>query len=107
MLIVGGGYIALEFANIFSGLGSEMRIVHRGDRCCAASTTTCARTCTSSRSARGIRLTMNATLTKIEKAGAARRATLSTGEKVDDRRGAVRHRPAIRTPPASASNAPA
>ena len=32
LLIVGGGYIALEFANIFSGLGSEVRIVHRGDR---------------------------------------------------------------------------
>src|SRR5690349_12569165 len=31
-LIVGGGYIALEFANIFSGLGTETRIVHRGDR---------------------------------------------------------------------------
>ena len=32
MLIVGGGYVALEFANIFHGLGAETRIVHRGDR---------------------------------------------------------------------------
>src|SRR5690242_5450815 len=32
VVILGGGYIALEFANIFSGLGSEVRIVHRGDR---------------------------------------------------------------------------
>ena len=32
MLIVGGGYVALEFANIFHGLGAKTRIVHRGDR---------------------------------------------------------------------------
>ena len=32
MLIVGGGYVALEFSNIFHGLGAKTRIVHRGDR---------------------------------------------------------------------------
>ncbi len=32
ILIVGGGYVALEFANIFHGLGVGTRIVHRGDR---------------------------------------------------------------------------
>src|SRR6187402_669392 len=32
IVILGGGYIALEFANIFSGLGSDVLIVHRGDR---------------------------------------------------------------------------
>src|SRR6185295_18847921 len=31
ILIVGGGYVALEFANIFHGLGVETRVVHRGD----------------------------------------------------------------------------
>jgi len=29
--IVGGGYIACEFANIFYGLGSKVNLVHRGD----------------------------------------------------------------------------
>ncbi|PZQ16901.1 MAG: glutathione-disulfide reductase [Ancylobacter novellus] len=32
IVIVGGGYIAIEFAGIFSGLGSEVTLVHRGDK---------------------------------------------------------------------------
>ncbi|WP_427870855.1 mycothione reductase [Leucobacter luti] len=32
ILIIGGGYIACEFAGVFSGLGSEVLQVHRGDR---------------------------------------------------------------------------
>ena len=32
VLIVGGGYIALEFATIFNGLGVETTVVYRGDR---------------------------------------------------------------------------
>lgn len=32
MVIVGGGYIAAEFAHVFSRLGVEVRIVSRGDR---------------------------------------------------------------------------
>jgi glutathione reductase (NADPH) len=31
ILIQGGGYIALEFAGIFNGLGSEVTVVYRGD----------------------------------------------------------------------------
>ncbi len=30
--IVGGGYIAVEFAGIFNGLGSETHIIYRGDK---------------------------------------------------------------------------
>jgi glutathione reductase (NADPH) len=32
VLIQGGGYIAVEFAGIFNGLGSEVTLVYRGDR---------------------------------------------------------------------------
>ena len=31
VVIVGGGYIAVEFAGIFHGLGAEVTLVHRGD----------------------------------------------------------------------------
>ena len=31
ILIQGGGYIAVEFAGIFNGLGSEVTLVYRGD----------------------------------------------------------------------------
>jgi glutathione reductase (NADPH) len=32
LLVVGGGYIACEFASIFNGLGAEVTQVHRGDK---------------------------------------------------------------------------
>lgn len=32
VLVVGGGYIAVEFAGIFAGLGSETALLHRGDK---------------------------------------------------------------------------
>jgi glutathione reductase (NADPH) len=32
ILIQGGGYVAVEFAGIFNGLGSEVTLVYRGDR---------------------------------------------------------------------------
>ena len=32
LLVVGGGYIACEFASIFNGLGSEVTLVHRRDK---------------------------------------------------------------------------
>ena len=32
ILIVGGGYISMEFAAIFRGLGSQVTLVHRGER---------------------------------------------------------------------------
>jgi glutathione reductase (NADPH) len=83
VLIVGGGYIALEFANIFSGLGSEVRIVHRGDRVLRGFDDDLRSHMHIEAERAGIHLTMKATLTRIEKAGDARRATLSTGEKVE------------------------
>ena len=32
VIIAGGGYIAVEFAGIFNGLGSKVTLVHRGDK---------------------------------------------------------------------------
>ena len=32
ILVVGAGYIAVEFAGIFNGLGSDVTLLHRGDR---------------------------------------------------------------------------
>ena len=32
IVIAGGGYIAVEFAGIFSGLGAEVTLIHRGDK---------------------------------------------------------------------------
>jgi glutathione reductase (NADPH) len=82
-LIVGGGYVALEFANIFHGLGSQVRILHRGDKLLRGFDDDLRAHMHIEVERGGTRLTMKATLTKLEKAGDAVRATLSTGEKVE------------------------
>jgi glutathione reductase (NADPH) len=83
VLIVGGGFIALEFANIFHGLGSETRVVHRGDQLLRGFDQDLRAHMHVESERQGIRLTMKATLTKITKDGGGLEATLSTGEKVD------------------------
>jgi glutathione reductase (NADPH) len=83
VLIVGGGYIALEFANIFNGLGSETRIVHRSDQMLRGFDDELRAHMHIETERSGVRLTMKATLTKLEKLPDGLRATLSTGEKVD------------------------
>jgi glutathione reductase (NADPH) len=83
ILIVGGGYVALEFANIFHGLGAETRIVHRGDRMLRGFDDDLRAHLHIETERAGVKLTMRTTLTKIEKSGGDLRVTLSTGEHVD------------------------
>src|SRR5690349_19913393 len=83
ILIVGGGYVALEFANIFHGLGAETRIVHRGDRMLRGFDDDLRAHLHIESERAGIKLTMKTTLTKIERFGDSVRVTLSTGEHVD------------------------
>ena len=45
LLVIGGGYIAVEFASLFQRLGSQVTQIMRAPTFCAASTTTCARAC--------------------------------------------------------------
>src|SRR3954469_6898677 len=83
ILIVGGGYVALEFANIFHGLGVDTRIVHRGDRMLRGFDDDVRAHIHIESERAGIKLTMRTTLTGIERAGAGLRVTLSTGEHCD------------------------
>ncbi len=83
LLIVGGGYVALEFANIFHGLGSETRIVHRGDRMLRGFDDDLRSHLHIETERLGVKLSMKTTITKIEKAGGSLRATLSSGETAD------------------------
>jgi glutathione reductase (NADPH) len=83
MIIVGGGYVALEFANVFHGLGVDTRIVHRGDRMLRGFDDDLRSHLHIETERLGVKLTMNATLAKIEKAGSALRASLAGGESFD------------------------
>ncbi len=83
VLIVGGGYVALEFANIFHGLGAKTRILHRGDKLLRGFDEDLRAHMHIELERGGTQLTLKATLTKLAKAGDAIRATLSTGETVE------------------------
>jgi glutathione reductase (NADPH) len=83
ILIVGGGYVALEFANVFHGLGSDTRIVHRGDRMLRGFDDDLRSHLHIETERLGVKLSMNATLAKVEKAGSALRASLAGGETFD------------------------
>jgi glutathione reductase (NADPH) len=83
VLILGGGYVALEFANIFHGLGAEVRVVHRGDKLLRGFDDDLRAHMHIELERGGTQLRLKATISSIEKTGDGLRATLSTGEKVD------------------------
>jgi len=83
VLIVGGGYVALEFANIFHGLGSKVRVVHRGDKLLRGFDEDLRAHMHIEAERGGTRLTMKTTITQLEKRDGGIRATLSTGEKTE------------------------
>jgi glutathione reductase (NADPH) len=83
VLIVGGGYVALEFANIFHGLGSKVRIVHRGDKMLRGFDDDLRAHMHIEVERGGTQLSMKTTVTKLAKSGSAILATLSTGENAE------------------------
>jgi glutathione reductase (NADPH) len=83
IVIAGGGYVALEFANIFHGLGAQTHIVHRGDRVLRGFDDDLRAHMHIEAERSGIRLTMRNTFSRIEKRGQGLRVTLSNGEHVD------------------------
>jgi glutathione reductase (NADPH) len=82
-LVVGGGYVALEFAHIFHGLGVETLVVHRGDQLLRGFDSDLRAHMHIEGERAGIRFKFKTTLAKLEKAGGAIRASLSTGEQVE------------------------
>jgi len=80
--IVGGGYIALEFAGIFAGLGSAVTLVHRGDHVLRHFDADLSSRLLDAYRARGIRVELEAALLGLERSGpqAPIAATLNTGQ---------------------------
>jgi glutathione reductase (NADPH) len=79
--IVGGGYIGLEFAGIFAGLGSQVTLVHRGDHVLRHFDTDLSSRLVDAYRARGIRIELSAAFLKLERASSSSpiTATLSSG----------------------------
>ena len=84
MIVVGGGYIALEFASVFVRLGVEVTLVHRGDGVLRGFDEDVRTRLKAALAASGIRLALERTISRIDLGPAGQRlATLSDGSVIE------------------------
>ncbi|MCE4223258.1 glutathione-disulfide reductase [Methylobacterium sp. C25] len=79
ILVIGGGYIAVEFAGVFAGLGSKTTLLHRGDKLLRGFDDEI-RDALGEAYAKRMDLRLGRTVDRLERDGGAIRATLSDGE---------------------------
>jgi glutathione reductase (NADPH) len=82
VLVQGGGYIAVEFAAIFNGLGSEVTLVYRGDNILRGFDDDVRAHLRAEMERRGIRIVTRTTVAAVDGTPGALRAQLSGGEEV-------------------------
>jgi glutathione reductase (NADPH) len=80
IVVAGGGYIAVEFASIFAGLGSEVTLIYRGEKVLRGFDGGLREGLMDSMAARGIRLVMGDIFTNIERKDASIVGTTRGGE---------------------------
>jgi glutathione reductase (NADPH) len=83
MIIVGGGYIGVEFAGIFHGLGVEVTQLYWDRLFLRGFDDDCRKTLADEMRKKGIDLRFNADIEKIEKSGASLLATLNEGATIE------------------------
>ena len=83
ILIQGGGYIALEFAGIFAGLGSEVTVVYRGERVLRGFDDDLRIALSEEYARRGIRIVTGATIKRIVKSAGGLSTELSNGSRIE------------------------
>lgn len=82
VLIQGGGYIAVEFAGIFAGLGSHVTLVYRGENILRGFDDDVRQHLRVEMEARGIRVITGCKVAAIERTGAHFSVRLSSGNQV-------------------------
>ena len=80
IVIAGGGYIAVEFAGIFSGLGVDTTLLYRGDKILRGFDDDVRDHLTLEMKKKGIDVVTGQVFTKIEKHGDVLQGTLTNGE---------------------------
>jgi glutathione reductase (NADPH) len=83
LVVAGGGYIAVEFAGLFAGLGSEVTLVYRGAEILRGFDRELRLALAEAYQKRGIRIVTNAVFERIDRAGGGLKTRLSTGETLD------------------------
>ena len=83
VLVVGGGYIGVEFAGIFNGLGSEVVLSHRSDPFLRGFDDDVRRFLAEEMRKKGITLRFNCSVQRLEKQGEGVRVIMSDGSVAD------------------------
>ncbi|MGE0023860.1 MAG: glutathione-disulfide reductase [Hyphomicrobium sp.] len=81
--VCGGGYIAVEFASIFAGLGVETTLIHRRDKVLRGFDEDLRDGCMEALRARGVRLVMDEALAGVDEDVAGFRVTLRSGAEIE------------------------
>ncbi|APX93081.1 glutathione-disulfide reductase [Halomonas sp. 1513] len=82
-LVLGGGYIAVEFASIFNGLGSEAHLVYRGELFLRGFDREVREFTRDEMAKKGVKLHFETNIERIDPAGSAYRVTLTSGETLE------------------------
>jgi glutathione reductase (NADPH) len=83
ILIAGGGYIALEFAHIFHGLGSHVSLVYRGDKPLRGFDEDLRDALVTSMQTRGLEVLLGCEFTQVEKRGNSLHAETNKGAVIE------------------------
>jgi glutathione reductase (NADPH) len=83
IVIVGGGYIAVEFAGIFNGLGSEVELLYRGPLFLRGFDDDARSAVADEMTRRGVRLRFDTNPGRIDRNGPGLRVTTTTGDRID------------------------
>jgi glutathione reductase (NADPH) len=83
IVVAGGGYIAVEFASIFNGLGSEVTLLYRAQKILRGFDEDLRDGLTSALKARGVRIVTNDTFAAIEKTRDGLKGVLKNGVKIE------------------------
>ena len=81
--MVGGGYIAVEFAGVFAGLGAETTLLHRGEKLLRGFDEDVRDTLGEAYRHRGISLALGCAVARIDRRGGALAATCSNGSVIE------------------------
>lgn len=82
MVVVGGGYIAVEFACIFAGLGVDVHLVYRGEQLLKQVDTDVGAFILTELAHKGIKVRLNTTVSAIREQSGSKQVHLSDGEAV-------------------------
>ncbi len=80
MVVIGGGYIAVEFAGIFNALGSEVHLLYRGEQILRGFDADVRRVLAREMAAKGVHIHLHTEVQSVDKNGEALHVHLNTGE---------------------------